>query len=150
MPKTVKEMLDAANAEVPKITPAQAQEMIAKGNTLVVDLRDGTEVAASGKVAGAVNHSRGVLEFKADPDSPTFDKQFAARQDRDPLLRLRRPRRARRQAAEGDGLREGLQPRRLQGLGRGRRQGGEELSTRVARPAAAFGCISGAPARRCV
>ena len=76
MPKTLKQMMDAANAEVPRITPAQAQEMMAKGNTLVVDLRDGTEVAASGKVAGAVNHSRGVLEFRADPDSPSFDQQF--------------------------------------------------------------------------
>lgn len=76
MPKTLKEMIDAANAEVPRITPAQAKEMIAKGNTLVVDLRDGTEVAASGKVKGAVNHSRGVLEFRADPASPSFDKQF--------------------------------------------------------------------------
>jgi rhodanese-related sulfurtransferase len=50
--------------------------MIAKGNTLVVDLRDGTEVAASGKVKGAVNHARGVLEFRADPDSPSFDQRF--------------------------------------------------------------------------
>jgi rhodanese-related sulfurtransferase len=50
--------------------------MIATGNTLVVDLRDGTEVAASGKVAGAVHVSRGLLEFKADPESPTHDKNF--------------------------------------------------------------------------
>lgn len=76
MPKTVKGMLDAANAEVPRITPAEAQKLIAMGETLVVDLRDGTEVAATGKVAGAVNHSRGVLEFRADPASPTFDKHF--------------------------------------------------------------------------
>jgi rhodanese-related sulfurtransferase len=76
MPKTLKEMLEAAHAEVPKISPAEAKEMIAEGDTLVVDLRDGTEVAASGKVKGAVNHSRGVLEFRADPDSPSFDKHF--------------------------------------------------------------------------
>jgi len=76
MPKTVKDMLDAANAEVPRITAAEAQAMIAAGNTLVVDLRDGAEVAATGKVVGAVNHSRGVLEFRADPASPSFDKQF--------------------------------------------------------------------------
>jgi rhodanese-related sulfurtransferase len=70
-------MLEAANAAVPKITPAQAKEMIAKGNTLVVDVRDGTEVAASGKVAGAVHVSRGMLEFRADPESPYHDKNFA-------------------------------------------------------------------------
>jgi hypothetical protein len=33
---SVKQMMEAANAVVPKITPAEAREMIAKGNTLVV------------------------------------------------------------------------------------------------------------------
>jgi rhodanese-related sulfurtransferase len=70
-------MMEAANAAVPKITPAQAKEMITKGDTLVVDVRDGTEVAASGKVAGAVHVSRGLLEFKADPEAPTHDKNFS-------------------------------------------------------------------------
>jgi hypothetical protein len=32
-------MMDAANAAVPRITPAQAREMMAQGNTLVVDVR---------------------------------------------------------------------------------------------------------------
>ncbi len=77
MPTTVKQLMEAANAAVPRITPAQAQEMIAKGDTLVVDVRDAAEVAASGKVAGAVAVSRGLLEFKADPESPTHDKNFA-------------------------------------------------------------------------
>jgi rhodanese-related sulfurtransferase len=51
--------------------------MIAKGGTLVVDVRDAPEVQASGKVAGAVNVSRGMLEFRADPDLPSHDKNFA-------------------------------------------------------------------------
>jgi rhodanese-related sulfurtransferase len=76
MATSVKQMMEAANAAVPKITPAQAKEMIAKGNTLVVDVRDGTEVAATGKVAGAVHVQRGLLEFKADPESPTRDQNF--------------------------------------------------------------------------
>jgi rhodanese-related sulfurtransferase len=77
MATSVTQMLEAANAAVPKITPSQAKEMIAEGNTLVVDVRDGTEVAASGKVAGAVHVSRGMLEFRADPESPYHDKNFA-------------------------------------------------------------------------
>jgi rhodanese-related sulfurtransferase len=81
MAATVKQMLEAANAVVPKITPAQAKEMIAKGNTLVVDVRDGTEVAASGKVAGAVHVSRGMLEFRADPESSYQDKNFSKSKD---------------------------------------------------------------------
>ncbi len=77
MPTSVKQMMEAANAVVPKITPAEAREMIAKGNTLVVDVRDAPELEKSGKIAGAVHHSRGMLEFRADPDSPYYDKNFA-------------------------------------------------------------------------
>jgi rhodanese-related sulfurtransferase len=77
MATSVKEMMAAANAAVPKITPAEARDMIAKGDTLVVDVRDGTEVAQSGKVAGALHVSRGLLEFRADPEAPTHDENFA-------------------------------------------------------------------------
>jgi rhodanese-related sulfurtransferase len=77
MATTVKEMLEAANAAVPRVTPAQARDMMAKGDTLVVDVRDTPEVQGSGKVAGAVHVSRGMLEFRADPQSPYHDKNFA-------------------------------------------------------------------------
>lgn len=76
MPTSVKQLMEAANAAVPKVTPAEAKAMIAKGDALVVDVRDGTEVAASGKAAGAVAVSRGMLEFRADPESPYHDKRF--------------------------------------------------------------------------
>ena len=81
MTTSVKRMLEAANASVPKITPEQAADMIAKGNTLVLDVRDAPEVAASGKIAGAVNVSRGMLEFRADPESPYHDKKFEKGKD---------------------------------------------------------------------
>ena len=77
MPTSVKQLMEAANAVVPKITPAEARGMIAKGNTLVVDVRDAPELEKSGKIAGAVHHSRGMLEFRADPDTPYYDKNFA-------------------------------------------------------------------------
>jgi hypothetical protein len=41
--------MEAANAAVPRITPAQAREMIAKGNTLVVDVRDAPDPRAYGQ-----------------------------------------------------------------------------------------------------
>jgi len=77
MATSVKQMMEAANAVVPRLTLSQAREIIATGNTLVVDVRDAPEVEKSGKVAGAVNISRGMLEFRADPDSPYYDKNFA-------------------------------------------------------------------------
>ncbi|HYM44291.1 MAG TPA: rhodanese-like domain-containing protein [Steroidobacteraceae bacterium] len=76
MSTNVKQMLQSANEAVPRITPAEARDMIAKGNTLVVDVRDAPEVLASGKIAGAVNVSRGMLEFRADPECPYHDANF--------------------------------------------------------------------------
>ena len=73
----VKQMLEAANAAVERVSPAKAQEMMAGGDALLVDVRDGTEVAQSGKAKGALHVSRGMLEFKADPDSPYYDKAFS-------------------------------------------------------------------------
>ena len=77
MPNSVKDMLAAANAVVPRITPEQARQLMAGGNALVVDVRDAAEVAASGKVPGAINVSRGMLEFRADPDSPYHHEAFS-------------------------------------------------------------------------
>ena len=77
MATSVKQMMEAANAAVPRVSPSDVREMIAKGNTLVVDVRDAPEVERSGKVAGAVHVSRGMLEFRADPESPYHDKNFA-------------------------------------------------------------------------
>ena len=76
MALSLKQMMEAANAVVPKVTAAQAREMIARGNTLMVDVRDGSEVEKSGKAAGAMHVSRGMLEFRADPESPAHDKNF--------------------------------------------------------------------------
>lgn len=75
-PIGVKQMMEAANAAVPRITPAQARKIIAQDETLVLDVRDAHEVEQSGRVAGALNVSRGMLEFRADAESPYHDKNF--------------------------------------------------------------------------
>src|SRR4051812_40958301 len=76
MAVTAKQLLEAAHAAVPKISGKEAQEMVANG-ALLVDVRDGTEVAATGKAAGAVHIARGSLEFKAAPPAATADPNFA-------------------------------------------------------------------------
>jgi len=75
MVTSVKQMIEAANAAVPRVTPAEARDLIRDG-ALVVDVRDAPEVEKSGKVEGAVHVSRGMLEFRADPGSPYHDKKF--------------------------------------------------------------------------
>lgn len=84
MSTSVKQLLDAANAEVPRISPAQARDMIDAGHALVVDVRDAPELASSGRVSGALHVSRGMLEFRADPESQYHNAQF--RKDRPVIL----------------------------------------------------------------
>jgi rhodanese-related sulfurtransferase len=78
MAKNVKDMLAEANSSVPKLSPAEAAEKVKSGDVLVVDVRDPTEVQQTGKLRGALNVSRGMLEFRADPESqyhnPAFQK----------------------------------------------------------------------------
>ncbi len=75
MVTNVKQMMEAANAMVPRITPAEARALMAKG-AVVLDVRDAPEVEKSGKVLGAIHVSRGMLEFRADPQSVYHDKKF--------------------------------------------------------------------------
>jgi rhodanese-related sulfurtransferase len=84
MASSVKEMLAAANAAVPKITRDEARRLISDENALVVDVRDAPEVQASGKVRSALNISRGMLEFRADADTPYHNPEL--RKDRPIIL----------------------------------------------------------------
>ncbi len=76
MATSVKDMLAAANQAVPRLQPDEVRKLMGQPNLLIVDVRDALEVQASGKLKGAVHVSRGLLEFRADPDSPAHDKAF--------------------------------------------------------------------------
>lgn len=80
MAVSVKDLLAAANERAPRIGADDARRLMADENALVVDVRDPHEVAASGKLRGAVNISRGMLEFRADPATPYHEP--ALRPDR--------------------------------------------------------------------
>jgi rhodanese-related sulfurtransferase len=76
MPVTVKNLLAEANAAVPRISAAEVKAMAGQPGVLLVDVRDGNELAASGKAKGAVHASRGLIEFRADPESPMHEPAF--------------------------------------------------------------------------
>jgi rhodanese-related sulfurtransferase len=78
MPVTAQELLAAANAVVPRIAPAEAVALAAQPGVLLLDVRDGTEVLASGKAQGAMHISRGLLEFRADTTAPSHDAALGA------------------------------------------------------------------------
>mgnify|MGYP006146711897 FL=1 len=75
MVRTVKDMMAEANTLVERIGVEAARRKIAQG-ALVLDVRDAPEVENQGKVAGSLHVSRGMLEFRADPDTPYHDKAF--------------------------------------------------------------------------
>lgn len=75
MPLTVKEMMAAANDAVERITIDQAQGLVAEG-ALLLDVRDAPELQASGRAAGSHHIPRGMLEFRADPDTPFHDPEL--------------------------------------------------------------------------
>ncbi|MBT8412993.1 MAG: rhodanese-like domain-containing protein [Boseongicola sp.] len=82
--KTATHYLEEANAVVPKITAEDGIAKHAAGNTTFIDVRDGTEIAASGTIAGAVRIPRGMMEFRADVDHALHDA--ALRKDAEIVL----------------------------------------------------------------
>ncbi|UPY38333.1 rhodanese-like domain-containing protein [Sediminicoccus sp. KRV36] len=76
MTNTVKDMLEAANAAVPRISGAEAVALAGRPEVLILDVRDAAEVKVTGKAVGGLAVSRGLLEFRADPDSPMHDAAF--------------------------------------------------------------------------
>ncbi len=77
MGKPIMEQVADAKAVVPAIGADEVKGMLGRDDVLIVDVRDGTEVAASGKVKGAEHASRGVIEFQADPSSPMHKPEFS-------------------------------------------------------------------------
>ena len=74
--KTVQSMLAEADAQVPRIAPEEAKKLVGRADVLFLDVREPAEVAASGKVPGAIAIPRGLVEFRADPASAAYDKNF--------------------------------------------------------------------------
>lgn len=83
MALTLKDMMDAANVVVKRIDPADARRMVADG-ALLLDIRDAPELEANGRAAQSHHIPRGMLEFRADPDSPFHDPNM--RKDRPVVL----------------------------------------------------------------
>ena len=80
MPKTSKQMIAEADATVPRISGADAKAMRGQPGVVFVDLREPAEIAASGKVPGALPIPRGLLEFRADKEAATPDPTLTGAQ----------------------------------------------------------------------
>ncbi|MDQ3856322.1 MAG: rhodanese-like domain-containing protein [Chloroflexota bacterium] len=71
MAKTFRQMVDEARAEVPTISPDEAQRRVqADPNTLVVGVREPSGIEENGGIPGARNVPLGILPIAADQELP--------------------------------------------------------------------------------
>jgi rhodanese-related sulfurtransferase len=77
------ELLDEARARLERLTPAQALEAMREDEAVVVDIREEERRARDGRVHGAVEIARNVLEWRCAPESEWRDERVC-----DPQRRL--------------------------------------------------------------
>ncbi len=99
---SVMEMVTRAKAEIENLSPDEVADELRRGDVLLVDLREPSEIAG-GHLAGATFAPRGMLEFHADSATPYHLDGF--REDRRVILYC------------GSGARSALAARSLQQLG---------------------------------
>lgn len=69
MAKTFKQMVDEAKSEVAAVKPEEVQQRLKDDpNTLVIDVREPSEIEANGKIPSSVNVPLGVLPIRADQE----------------------------------------------------------------------------------
>lgn len=74
--KSAKDIVKHALSSVLAISAEDALALANSPDHVFVDLRDGTEQAKTGVIAGAVASSRGMMEFHIDPESPAHKPEF--------------------------------------------------------------------------
>ena len=70
MGKSASELVTEAKTKVENLSVDAVEAELKSGNTVVIDLRESEELAATGRIPGSVHVPRGMLEFRADPTSP--------------------------------------------------------------------------------
>ncbi len=80
MRKSMKDLVAEANARVETIPPAEAQAAQQTGD-VILDVREPAELESEGRLAGAIHIPRGLLENRADADTPSGHPALVARRD---------------------------------------------------------------------
>jgi rhodanese-related sulfurtransferase len=73
----VEELLDQARAQLERLTPAQALEATRRGDAVVVDIREEDKRMREGRVPGAIEIDRNVLEWRCAPESDWRDERIS-------------------------------------------------------------------------
>ncbi len=74
--KSVKQLVGDAGRSVEALSGQEAAKLVGDPGVLFVDVRQGEELQKTGRLRGAVHVPRGLLEFQADPSSPTHKPEL--------------------------------------------------------------------------
>jgi rhodanese-related sulfurtransferase len=66
----IKVLLEEANRYIETMSVADAKAAVARGDAILVDIRDPRELEREGRIPGSFSCTRGMLEFWIDPESP--------------------------------------------------------------------------------
>jgi rhodanese-related sulfurtransferase len=68
-----KQMLAEANAVIESVSVQDLDYLTDDADVVLVDVRETVERESDGAIPGSIHVSRGILEFKADPESPMYE-----------------------------------------------------------------------------
>ena len=68
--KSLDMLLEEANKQIKRLSFDESLEMIKNKNTIIVDVREESEVISLGVIKNAIHIPRGLIEFKLSPHSP--------------------------------------------------------------------------------
>lgn len=74
--KGFKQLLAEANAVIEAVSVQDLAYLMENPEVVLVDVRETVEREAEGAIPGSLHVTRGLLEFKADPDSPAYDEEL--------------------------------------------------------------------------
>jgi rhodanese-related sulfurtransferase len=72
----VDELLAEARAGLERLTPAESLAAVQRGDGVIVDIREEARRALEGRVPGAVEIERNVLEWRCAPESDWRDERI--------------------------------------------------------------------------
>ena len=71
-----KQLLAEANAVIESVSVQDLAYLMEDSEAILVDVRELVERETDGAIPGSIHVSRGMLEFKADPDSPVYENDL--------------------------------------------------------------------------
>ena len=74
---TIEELLDDARSRLQRVSPTEARDAVESGGAVIVDIREKERRARDGRVRGAVEIDRNVLEWRGAPASEWRDERIS-------------------------------------------------------------------------